>query len=150
MVNGQSTPCQEPSSPRKGPGLKEGGRALPGKTTARANKWRRKSGSRPHSVPVLTAGAGEGEAGCYAGPSGWEDGPNQGSICGEPPQTHRWHGRLGSGRGSCRGQGTYPCTQVLGSLGPCPQLQTYPDLGICCFLLTNSLILRSLGIMILS
>ena len=66
------------------------------------------------------------------------------------PRPHRWHGRLGSGRGSCRVQGTYPCTQVLGSLGPCPQLQTHPDLGICHFLLTNSLILRSPDITILS
>ncbi|XP_010831509.1 PREDICTED: forkhead box protein P3 [Bison bison bison] len=66
------------------------------------------------------------------------------------PRPHRWHGRLGSGRGSCRVQGTYPCTQVLGSLGPRPQLQTHPDLGICHFLLTNSLILRSPDITILS
>lgn len=60
-----------------------------GHSQGRPQSGRRHGGEtwlRPHFVPVLTAGAGEGEAGCYAGPPGREDGPDQGSIRGEPPQ----------------------------------------------------------------
>lgn len=77
---------------------------------------------RPHFAPVLTAGAGEGEAGGNAGPPSWEDGPDQSPIHGEPPWAHKRYRRLEGAEGTC------PCTHVLGLCAPHPQLQTCPDL----------------------
>lgn len=91
-------------------------------------------------MPTLTAAAREGEAERYAGPPGWEDGPDYGSIHGEPPRPMDSTELLGrqAGQGSCRMQGTYPCTQALEYRGPCPQLQICPNLGTCLFLLQPS------------
>lgn len=130
MVNLMSTLCQEPSSSRMGAGIKEGrGQGTPREGHGLGKDVADKAKLRPHFVPVLTAGAGEGEAGRYAGPPGWEDGPDQGSVCGEPPQARGWHRLLGGRGGALQGAG---------------DLSLHLDLGICPPPLTNPLTLRSI------
>lgn len=84
-------------------------------------------------MPVLTAGAGEGEAGCYASPPGWEDGPNQGSIHGEPPQAYRLHRLLGSRGEALQGAGDlflHPGPGISGPLSPAPNMPRPRNLSL--------------------
>ena len=91
-------------------------------------------------MPVLTAGAGEGEAGCYVGPSGREDGPNQGSICGEPPQTPQVARTAGQWERLLQGAGDlslHPGPGISGPPSPAPNTSRPGNLSLSAYKLSD-------------
>ncbi|XP_050631555.1 forkhead box protein P3 isoform X7 [Macaca thibetana thibetana] len=77
-----STMCQKPSSPGTRADIKEGrGVGTPREYRSLGKDVAEKGQAEASCLCHFTAGAGEGEAECYAGPPGWENGTDQGFIC---------------------------------------------------------------------
>lgn len=95
-----STMCQKPSSPGTRADRKEGrGVGTPREYRSLGKDVAEKGQAEASCLCHFTAGAGEGEAECYAGPPGWENGTDQGFICGERPQDWWWQTQTAGGQG---------------------------------------------------